>query len=242
MEGYICAWIITFYIYGFAGWVWESFLCPILTKHRIRNSGFLIGPIVPIYGVGALVVSLLFSPDESVLSIFIEGAFVACIIEYMTSWIMETLYQRRWWDYSDKAFNVNGRVCLEGFLVFGLFSVIAVKYVQPALVQKIVYYDSTLLIVVATALTTTLFIDLVSTVISLTHLDERLELFVKDIEEFAEHALDEFESGRKSAYEILVMLKQKDKNMYKQALKGKKYSDKRIIKAFPQLVKKDKDE
>ena len=77
MEKYISAYIITFYIYGFAGWIWESLICPIMTRHRIKNSGFLNGPIVPIYGVGALTVSLLFSPTESYLSIFIEGAFVA---------------------------------------------------------------------------------------------------------------------------------------------------------------------
>lgn len=51
MEKYISAYIVTFYIYGFAGWIWESLICPIMTRHRIKNSGFLNGPIVPIYGL-----------------------------------------------------------------------------------------------------------------------------------------------------------------------------------------------
>ena len=61
MEKYISALLISFYVYGFAGWVWESFICPVITGGKIKNSGFLNGPIVPIYGVGALSVSLLFS-------------------------------------------------------------------------------------------------------------------------------------------------------------------------------------
>ena len=97
MEKYISALLISFYVYGFAGWVWESFICPVITGGKIKNSGFLNGPIVPIYGVGALSVSLLFSVHETYLSIFIGGAFVACVIEYFTSWAMEKLYHRRCW-------------------------------------------------------------------------------------------------------------------------------------------------
>ena len=129
-----------------------------------KNSGFLNGPIVPIYGVGALSVSLLFSVHETYLSIFIGGAFVACVIEYFTSWAMEKLYHRRWWDYSDKAFNVNGRVCLEGFLVFGLFSVVAVKFIQPALMERILNHGMLMLVVVATSLTTLLVLDMIVTI------------------------------------------------------------------------------
>ncbi len=242
MEKYVSAWILTFYIYGFVGWIWESFICPIITRHKIKNSGFLIGPIVPIYGVGAIVVSLLFSPQERYISIFFEGAFVACVIEYITSYVMEKMYHRRWWDYSDKAFHVNGRVCLEGFLIFGLFSVVAVKYVQPYLLEKLLRYQSTFLIVVATSLTTILVIDFAYTVVTLTHLDDRLDEFIKDVEEFAQKTFDEFEQNKHNIYELLLLIKKTDKKIYKQALQDKKYFDKRIIKAFPQLVNKDKEE
>lgn len=240
MEREISAWIISFFVYGFCGWIWESFVCPIITRHKIRNSGFLNGPIVPIYGVGALAVSLLFSPQETYLSIFIEGAVVACVIEYLTSWGMEALYHRRWWDYSDKAFNVNGRVCLEGFLVFGLFSVIAVKYAQPALLRKILENDTVLLIVIATALTTLLIIDLCVTVITLTHLEERIETLRKDIEEYAQKAFDEFEASKTNWDEVIEYLQQKDKEYYESVFKNRKYADRRIVKAFPHLIHRKK--
>lgn len=240
MEKYISALIISFFIYGFCGWIWESFVCPIVTGHKIKNSGFLNGPIVPIYGVGAIVVALLFSPSETFLSIFIEGAFVACVIEYLTSWGMEKLYHRRWWDYSDKAFNVNGRVCLEGFLVFGLFSVVAVKYVQPALMNKILEHEMIPLIIVATSMTTILIVDLIFTIIALTHLDERLDEFMKDIEEYAQKAFDEFEESKRSMPDILETMKYKDIQTYQQIYKRRKFNERRILKAFPHLTKKKK--
>lgn len=240
MERYISALVISFFIYGFCGWIWESFICPLITGHKIKNSGFLNGPIVPIYGVGALVVSLLFSPQESYLSIFIEGAFVACVIEYLTSWAMEALYHHRWWDYSDKAFNVNGRVCLEGFLVFGLFSVIAVKFVQPAIMQWLLQYGMVLLLVVATVLTTILTIDLIFTIIALAHLEERLEEFRKMVEEYTVKAFDGFESSKKNLYEIFEDMKVKDMPIYQEITKQTKFAEKRILKAFPHLMNKKK--
>lgn len=238
MEKIICALIISFYIYGFAGWIWESFICPIITGHRIKNSGFLNGPIVPIYGVGAIVVSLLFYSSETYYSVFINGAFVACVIEYVTSWVMEKLYHRRWWDYSDKAFHVNGRVCLEGFLVFGLFSVVAVKLIQPALMNWLVRYDLIPLVIVSTALTTILTIDLIFTVIALAHLDEKLNEFIKDIEENTQKAFEEFEDNKQTMLDILEKIKESDQQTYQKIYQRRKFNERRILKAFPHLTKR----
>ncbi len=240
MEKYISAIIISFFIYGFAGWIWESFICPLATGNKIKNSGFLVGPIVPIYGVGAIVVSLLFSPAESYLSIFIEGAFVACVIEYLTSWAMEAMYHRRWWDYSDRAFNVNGRVCLEGFLIFGLFSVVAVKFIQPYLLSQIMIHGMIQLIIMATILSTILCVDFVFTVISLAHLEERLDKFMKDVEEYAQKALNGFEESRKNAGDIIEMIKANDFQTYKKLFDGRKLVEHRLLKAFPHLMNKNK--
>lgn len=232
MEKYISAYMISFFIYGFMGWIWESFVCPLLTRHRIKNSGFLNGPIVPIYGVGALSVSLLFSPQETYLSIFLEGAVVACVIEYLTSWIMEKLYHRRWWDYSDKAFQVNGRICLEGFLVFGLFSVITVKFVQPALLLRLLKHDSVLLIVIATVLSTLFIIDFIVTVVTLTHLDEHLEELKLELVKI----IDELEESSKNWPDIL----DKNREVYQHLLQKRKYVERRIVKAFPHIINKNK--
>lgn len=241
MERVICAWIISFFIYGFFGWIWESLICPIIMNYKIRNRGFLNGPVVPIYGVGALVISLLFSSRENIHSIFLEGAVVACFIEYITSWAMEALYHRRWWDYSDKKFNLNGRICLEGFLVFGLFSVFVVKYIHPALIQKILENDNTiLLVVIATVLVTLLCVDLVLTIVSLIHLEEKVDSLLKEIEGHMQKAYDEFEASKTNWNEVIEILQEMEKQNQHKCFKNKKYIEHRIIKAFPHLMKRNK--
>ena len=114
--------VVSFFIYSFCGWIWESLICPIATGHKIHNSGFLAGPCIPIYGSGAIVVCALFPVSKDWSLIFIEGAIVACTIEYLTSYFMEKMFHARWWDYSQMRFNLNGRICLEGFFIFGFFS------------------------------------------------------------------------------------------------------------------------
>ena len=90
--------VVSFFIYSFCGWIWESLVCHIATGHKIHNSGFLTGPCIPIYGSGAIVVCALFPVSKDWSLIFIEGAIVACFIEYLTSYFMEKMFHARWWD------------------------------------------------------------------------------------------------------------------------------------------------
>ncbi len=241
----ICALIISFYIYGICGWIWESLVYPVLSGHKIHNSGFLNGPIIPIYGFGALAVILLFEQTEKIYSLFLEGAVIACIIEYITSWAMEKIYHRRWWDYSHMSFNIDGRVCLAGFMVFGVFSVVCVKWVQPALFNYIVQYDFILLVVVSTVLSTLFVTDIAYTVYQMAHIEERIENFRKDIENFKEELMKEDYSLKSSRYRLELLLeriKELDEDQYYQILKNRKYVEKRVLKAFPHLLKKDDEE
>ncbi|NLT57477.1 MAG: putative ABC transporter permease [Clostridiales bacterium] len=120
---------IWFVLYSAAGWVWEVAFCS-SRAGRLINRGFLCGPYCPIYGVGALLVIWLLSGIEHPLLLFLAGALLTCLLEYFTSWVMEELFRTRWWDYSDKPLNLNGRVYLRGALAFGLLSVAVVKLVH----------------------------------------------------------------------------------------------------------------
>jgi uncharacterized membrane protein len=233
MEKIICVLIISFFIYGVSGWIWESLIYPIISGYKIHNSGFLNGPIVPIYGVGALTVILLFEPQEKIYSLFIEGAVIACVIEYFTSWIMEKIYHQRWWDYSDRHFHINGRICLEGFLLFGVFSVVCVRFVQPYLSQKILQYDLTLLIIISTVLSTLLIVDIIYTVIEMAHINEH----IKTIQDEVLEIINNIEKSS-TQYRYRTIIKEDQVNNW---IKNKKYRDRRIIKAFPHLIKKKDD-
>jgi uncharacterized membrane protein len=240
MEVSICSLIISFYIYGICGWLWESLIFPILSKHKIHNSGFLNGPIIPIYGVGAMVVILLFEHDEKIYSLFLEGAVVACMIEYITSWAMEKIYHRRWWDYSHMPFNLNGRVCLGGFCVFGLFSVACVKWIQPRLFNYIIQYDFLLLVIIATVLTTLFCTDICYTIYQMAHIEEHIEHFVSNVELFREEVIEDFhtQSSRERLDSLLDRMKEIDQKQYEQIFNSTKYVEKRILKSFPYLLTK----
>lgn len=120
-----------FLCYSFAGWVYESALVS-AQERRWVNRGFLNGPLCPIYGVGAVLASVLLTPLKAhPLLIFAISALGASALEYATSWAMERLFHARWWDYSNFRFNLNGRICLLGAVVFGIAGVLIVEIVHP---------------------------------------------------------------------------------------------------------------
>lgn len=124
---------LLFMTYSFFGWVMEVIVC-YADQKKIINRGFLIGPFCPIYGVGSLLmVILLHNYIDDKLVLFCLSIIVCSLLEYVTSYFMEKLFRARWWDYSDKRFNINGRICLETLIPFGFFGTLIVAYINPVL-------------------------------------------------------------------------------------------------------------
>lgn len=120
-----------FVFYSFCGWLWETCYCSVKERHYVPR-GFLYGPICPIYGVGFLLMVLFFAPFKDNLVVFY---FVAVIVmttwEYLVGWFLETTTHIKYWDYSDRPFNIKGRVCLEVSLFWGVMSYVAVFFIHP---------------------------------------------------------------------------------------------------------------
>ena len=134
----LCYIFLLFIMYSFLGWVVEviDFL---IEDKKFVNRGFLIGPYCPIYGVGLLlIVNFLKNYTGSYLIIFVMSMFICMTLEYLTSYIMEKLFNARWWDYSEKRFNINGRVCLETTIPFGLGGM-AIMYIVNPFFEKILH-------------------------------------------------------------------------------------------------------
>lgn len=123
-------WFLWLMIYSIIGWVYESTICSI-GHRKLINRGFLNGPYCPIYGTGAVLVLFVLGRIQNPVLLFFAGAVVTCSLEYLTSWLMEKLFHARWWDYSKRKFNIGGRVCLIGAVVFGAFSVVLVLVLHP---------------------------------------------------------------------------------------------------------------
>lgn len=129
----IIKYILLFFFYSFAGWCLESLYCSIGEK-KLINRGFLTGPLCPIYGVAALVITILiYNPfKNNPLLVFLLGIVLCDIVEYLTSYIMEKLFAARWWDYTYEFINIKGRICLKHSLYWGVISVIFVNVIHPA--------------------------------------------------------------------------------------------------------------
>ena len=93
-----------------------------------------MGPWCPIYGFGAVFISLLLSRHaEDPLAVFGLAILICGILEYSTSYMMEKIFHARWWDYSTKRFNLNGRVCADTLLPFGLLGLLLVYAITPVM-------------------------------------------------------------------------------------------------------------
>ena len=117
-------------------------------EHKFVNRGFLIGPICPIYGFGVLLIILLVGNSKSdLLAVFLKSILVCSVLEYFTSYFMEKLFHARWWDYSKNKSNINGRICLETMLPFGILSTIVIYVVHPLVIKFVSLFSNTLLII-----------------------------------------------------------------------------------------------
>ena len=125
------SWLMYFFIYSFAGWVWES--CYVSVKeHRLVNRGFIRGPFLPLYGSGALLMLAVSEPfQHRPVLMFFAGSICATVLEYLTGAVMETLFRIRYWDYSHLKFNLNGYISLSSSILWGVFTILLAEYVHP---------------------------------------------------------------------------------------------------------------
>ncbi len=128
---------LLFMIYAILGWCMEV-TCKLIQYKRFINRGFLIGPYCPIYGYGAILITFLLKKytDDPIILFFM--AIIICgTLEYLTSYFMEKIFKARWWDYSQKKFNINGRVCLNTIVPFGLLGLFIMYISNPFFISKI---------------------------------------------------------------------------------------------------------
>ena len=124
---------LLFIIYAILGWIVEVINNIVINK-KFVNRGFLIGPYCPIYGVGGVIATIFLTKyKESIIVLFVMSMFLFALLEYFTSYLMEKLFKARWWDYTDYRFNINGRICLETLIPFGLLGCFAIYVVNPIL-------------------------------------------------------------------------------------------------------------
>ncbi len=123
--------LLLFIIYSFLGWSIET-IGEYIKSKKFVNRGFLLGPICPVYGFGAVLITIFLSQYKyDLFAVFGLSAILCGSLEYFTSYIMEKLFKSRWWDYSNFKYNINGRVCLEVIALFAVAGILIINFLNP---------------------------------------------------------------------------------------------------------------
>ena len=162
----ITYYFLLFMTYSISGWILEV-TCKYIDYKRFIDRGFLIGPYCPIYGFGAVLITfLLYRYESDPLVLFFMTVLTCGTLEYFTSWTMEKLFKARWWDYSKRKFNLDGRVCLGTLVPFGIFGLILTYITNPLLISCLDKINITALNIIAVMLFICYIIDnVISTII-----------------------------------------------------------------------------
>lgn len=238
--------VIYFFLFSVIGWICESIWCSIGTR-KIVNRGFLKGPYCPIYGFGGLVISLTAEPLKGhIWLVYIIALISTSAIEYFSGWLLETLFHKKWWDYSMRKFNIKGRVCMRNSLLFGCMGIICVYIVNPLFEDFFAKLSGEQLLIMTSMIFGLLCFDFIHSLLEMAHLEEKtakLSSLVKQIKSagfntdwFNDHDLSgslerlrtQLENPRQTALAetIASLLEEPRKNL-------------RLFKAFPGLKAKE---
>jgi uncharacterized membrane protein len=140
----------------------------VYVQKRFVNRGFLYGPLCPIYGVTAVCLIIFLTPlSSNWVYVLIGGFILASIIEYLTGYIMSSIFHTNWWDYSDEKFNIKGYICLKFSIIWGVIALFFMFIIHPNISKLIYFIPKQIEEGLYTALLIVLVIDITSTVRSL---------------------------------------------------------------------------
>ena len=153
-------WMLFFYIYCFFGWIIESTYVSVCTGNWV-NRGFMRGPVIPIYGTGAIIILFAVIPFRtSPILVFILGTIAASVLEFVTGFVMERIYKVRYWDYSDKPFNLCGYICLFNSLCWGVLSILLIYLVHSWVEKGVLFLNDMVLLSIDSGISSLFIVDL----------------------------------------------------------------------------------
>ncbi|MDE7062668.1 MAG: putative ABC transporter permease [Lachnospiraceae bacterium] len=197
-----------FVIYSFVGWCYESAICSQIKYHKFINRGFLQGPWVPIYGAGAVINYLLIGWIGNVPGVFLAAMFTSGVVEYLTSYAMERLFHKRWWDYTRYRYNLNGRICLYGCIIFGAANVVLLRFVHPTVIAFTEAIPDQVLTGIVIFLYLLFMTDIVYTVIQMETIRVRIEHFYRQLQD--RHICHRYMLGEQKEYLRICVEEKKD--------------------------------
>lgn len=202
---------LMFFIYAVAGWILEV-SAVMISKRKFTNRGFLIGPYCPIYGIAAITMTIFLSKyHNDLVALFCICLFFCSFLEYITSWLMEKIFHARWWDYSERKFNLEGRICINNSILFGILGILVVSVISPKITYYLNLIPKNYLIIISTILMIIFSFDMIVSFCVVSHIKKTFSTILRE----------------DSTVEISTKVKE--------IIKNKTFLAKRLFRAFPNL-------
>ena len=270
MTIYQVAWF--FMIYSLLGWIIEVAYHAV-TLGKVINRGFLNGPICPVYGWGVILVLIvlditgkLFGIETSVdkassFLLFIIGILFATAIELLAGFMLDKLFHARWWDYSDRKFNLNGYICLEFSIIWGLAIAFVLRVVHPTFEKCVEFIPKSFGVILLVVIYSGYLADNIITVLTVLKLNKELEMMeeirksilivsdgmseiignstIKMVDKF-EKTHEEVSQKKEELSERYEQLKKEEltdlyDRLKKELTKYKFFGTSRLLRAFPRM-------
>ena len=127
-----------FFVYSFAGFLLETLFALFVQGEFVMRKCFLLSPLCPVYGLGAIVIISFAGPfRQHPAAVFLIGLLAASVVEYFTDIFYREILGVTFWDYTDMPMNINGRVCLVFSLIWGVLSLVLVRFLHPAVERAV---------------------------------------------------------------------------------------------------------
>ena len=185
----IYQWSLFFYIYCFFGWCIESAIVSI-SDRKLINRGFLSGPLLPIYGTGAILVLFITLPcKDNIIAVYFVGMIGATILEYITGWLMELIFKVKYWDYSYRKNQYKGRICLISSLFWGILSILLTELIHNPIESYVLSLNQSFVIISSIIITFVAVMDTITSIkatIDINKLMEQSENTLNQIKELKE--------------------------------------------------------
>ena len=186
--------ILTYFIiYSFLGWVMESIVRTI-AERKLINTGFLKGPFCPIYGIGAIIMFLFLEKFENKpIMLFFIAIIVLTIWEYLVGVLLEKMFKTKYWDYSDKKLNFQGRICLSNSICWGILGVVFVKYIHPFMQELLAKVDMVSQYYIVAMISIVVLVDMITSIVKVKNISSTLKK-IEELNEEIKEKLKEIKS------------------------------------------------
>lgn len=237
-----------FIIYAFFGWCLEV-VYQAVEHGKFINRGFLNGPYCPIYGFGVIMVVYVLDPiKENIFILYAGAVLLTTTLELVTGFLLEKIFNQKWWDYSGERFNLKGYICLKFSLLWGIACLITVRLIHPSVERFVDRLPHKFGIIMLSVIMTGFISDMIITVMAIVHIKKKLRL-LEDISAEMKKISDK--TGQKIFDGVEIVMDKKNEfdekteayhkkfnelsERYKKLIEKRTATGKRLAAAFPKL-------